>query len=411
MANIRTLKLNLLADTDNFSKGLKKASGQTNSFSSSITSSMKKIGKSAVLAGVAVAGLAVAYGVDAVKAAIEDQKSQKQLQVTLKNTTKATDKQVKAVEKYITKTQFAYGIADDKLRPALARLTRATGNVTKAQDLLSLALDVSAGTGKSLDSVTQALSRAQNGNLSALKKLGVPLSDTIIKTKDLTAATKIMGKTFGGAAAANADTLAGKMDIFKQRINEAKETIGTSILTAFQPLAEKYLPKIAKAFTQIIDGVTGGKGKGPAYNIGKAIGEIGTAIKLLFEAFTTKGNGQVKTFAENMQTLADVLNNVAAAIRGLATAIGYIKGGLNTINKFFNFGYNLGNKISDPFGSNTPPPTRPNGGGGGSYARGRQTVINLNGIVDAESARRTIENLLQQSSIRTGTVNVNRVAI
>ena len=171
--------------------------------------------------------MAAAFAVDAVKAAAADQKSQKQLALALKNTTKATNTQIKAVEKWITKQQFAYGVSDTKLRPALAKLTRVTGDVTKAQDLLSLAMDVAAGTGKDLSTVTDALVKAQNGNLGALKRLGVPLSDTIIKTKDLAAANDLMAKSYGGAAAANADTFSGKLAIFNERIGEAKEAIIT----------------------------------------------------------------------------------------------------------------------------------------------------------------------------------------
>ena len=178
MANIRTLKLNLLADTTDFASGIKKASGQTEGFGKQVARNMK-------IAAVAAAGLAVAFGVDAVKAAAADQKSQKQLQVALRNTTRATDKQVASAEKWITAQQFAYGIADDKLRPALAKLVRVTGDVKKSQDLLSLVMDMAAGTGKSLETVTGAITRAQQGNLAGLKKLGVPLDDTIIKNKDL----------------------------------------------------------------------------------------------------------------------------------------------------------------------------------------------------------------------------------
>ena len=274
MANIRTLKLNLLADTKDFSKGIKEASGQTDSFSGKIKSGMASIAKSAALAGVAVAGMAAAFAVDAVKAAAADQKSQKQLALALKNTTKATNTQIKAVEKWITKQQFAYGVSDTKLRPALAKLTRVTGDVTKAQDLLSLAMDVSAGTGKDLSTVTDALVKAQNGNLGALKRLGVPLSDTIIKTKDLAAANDLMAKSYGGAAAANADTFSGKLAIFNERIGEAKEAIGTAILTAIQPFADKWLPKISKGITDVIDGFQGKKGTSAGISLGQSIRDL-----------------------------------------------------------------------------------------------------------------------------------------
>jgi hypothetical protein len=445
MANIRTLKLNLLADTTDFAAGIKKASGQTDSFSTNLKSSMKSIAKSAALAGVAVAGMAVAFGVDAVKAAIEDQKSQKQLQVALKNTTKATDKQIKSAEKWITKQQFAYGIADDKLRPALARLTRATGDVTKAQDLLSIAIDVSAGTGKDLQTVTDAIAKAQTGNLGSLKKLGVPLTENIIKTKDLTAANELMAKSYGGAAAANADTLAGKLAIFNQRIGEAKESIGTAILKAIQPFAEKWLPKIATLVTDVIDGFLGKKGKGEGISLGKAIKDVTTAIGGFIAAFNANDDGKQRTFAENISALAKALELVAGAINKVTSAFGKLKAFENSpiFEKVLSkiplfYGLQIAKKEQEFFfGNNNNPPKKALGGpvskgksylvgehgpelftpmGGGTISpngrlNGGNVTIIMNGVIDGESARRSIERVLQQSSIRTGAVNVNGVAL
>jgi hypothetical protein len=434
MANIRTLKLNLLADTTDFAAGIKKASGQTESFSSSLKSSMKSIAKSAALAGVAAAGMAIAFGVDAVKAAIADQKSQKQLAVALKNTTKATDSQIKAAEKYITKLQMQFGIADDKLRPALAKLTRATGDVSKAQDLLSLSLDVAAGTGKDLETVTTAIAKAQGGNLGSLKKLGVPLSENIIKTKDLAAANEILGKSYGGAAQANAETFAGKLAIFNESIGEAKESIGGAILEAIQPFADKWLPKIAKGVDDVIAGFQGKSGKGSGISLGKSIKEVADALLKFFGVFTADSNGQTKTAAENVQQLADALSNVASAINGIASAVkvgknivgflpklkralggvdleeelkkreGTIKapkkalGGPVSKGKSFLVG-EYGPELFTPMGGGTITPNNRLGGG--------NVTIIMNGIVDGESARRSIERVLQQSSIRSGAVNVN----
>jgi hypothetical protein len=442
MANIRTLKLNLLADTTDFAAGIKKASGQTNSFSTNLKSSMKSVAKSAALAGVAVAGMAVAFGVDAVKAAIEDQKSQKQLQVALKNTTKATDKQIKSAEKWITKQQFAYGIADDKLRPALARLTRATGDVTKAQDLLSIAIDVSAGTGKDLKTVTDAIAKAQTGNLGSLKRLGVPLTDNIIKTKDLTAANNLMAKSYGGAAAANADTLAGKLAIFNQRISEAKESIGTAILKAIQPMAEKWLPILANALTDVVAGFTGENGKGPAYNLGISLQNITKSLGDLIGIIIGKSGatGKTKDFAEALQSVADSINAIVDAINYLKPAFkvfldinkhlpnlitlvkviqgtggaisGFgrgIKNGLTGLGSGLAGVRALGGTVSKGgsylVGEHGPELFTPMGGGtitpNGRLNGGNVTII-MNGVIDGESARRSIERVLQQSSVRTG---------
>ena len=443
MANIRTLKLNLLADTTDFAQGIKKASGQTESFSSNVKSSMKSLAKSAALAGVAVAGMAVAFGVDAVKAAIADQKSQKQLQVALKNTTKATNAQVGAVEKWITKQQFAYGIADDKLRPALAKLVRVTGDVTKGQDLLSLAIDVAAGSGKDLETVTNAISRAQQGNLAGLKKLGVPLSDTILKNKDLAAALDITAQKFKGAAAANADTFSGKMAIFSERIGEAKESIGAAILEAIQPFADKWLPKVAKGVEDVIAGFQGKGGKGTGVALGESIKNVADSILEFIKAINTSDDGKQKSLAENVQSIADAFNSIAVAIDNVKGAFESFQNFLKTpagkavmavYNKLPNTILskalqNLGKEENPPakalggpvtggrsymVGEHGPELFTPMGGGtitpNGRLGGGGVTII-MNGIVDGESARRSIERVLQQSSIRTGAVNVNGVLL
>ena len=136
------------------------------------------IKKAAVPAGLAIAALgAVAF--DAVKAFAEDDAAAQKLATTLGNVTGASDAQVASVEEFITKTSMAAAVADDQLRPALDSLVRGTGDVTKAQDLLSLALDISAGTGKDLGAVSDALSKAFNGNLGPLKKLDPALASLV----------------------------------------------------------------------------------------------------------------------------------------------------------------------------------------------------------------------------------------
>ncbi len=179
--------------------------------------------------GAAAGAAAIKIGVDAVKAAIEDEKAQVSLAQTLKNVTKATDAQVKATEDYIDKTARATGIADDQLRPSLDRLVRSTQDVTKAQKLQQLALDIAAGTGKDLATVTEALGKAYDGNLGALKRIGVPLDENIVKTKDFDAAVIALSETFEGQADAAANTF-GRLARFKVAIDEAKESLVVPIL-------------------------------------------------------------------------------------------------------------------------------------------------------------------------------------
>jgi len=193
--------------------------------------------KAFVPATAAVAGLAAAATV-ATKAAIDDAKQQDELARQLQVTTGATDAQVAAVEDYIAKTEMAAAVSDSELRPAFANLVRATGNVTEAQDLMTIALDVAAGTGKDLSTVSEALSEAFQGEVGPLKELDRSLTDMIGSGADADEVMAQLAETFGGAAAANTETVAGRFELMQIQIQNAQESIGLALL----PILEKLLP-------------------------------------------------------------------------------------------------------------------------------------------------------------------------
>ena len=200
---------------------------------------MAKATSPAGLTAIAGAATTAAYAmVNFANAAADDQKSQSILATALQNTTGATDKQIASVEELIGKMQMAAGISDGELRTGFQNLLRATKDVTEAQDLLTLATDISVGTGKSLETVTLGLARAYQGNLGSLKRLGIPLDENIVKTKDFDKATQVLSDTFGGSAANAADTYAGKMAIAGEKINEAKESIGRALIPVLEELLE-----------------------------------------------------------------------------------------------------------------------------------------------------------------------------
>jgi len=202
------------------------------------------IKKAAVPAGLALAAMG-AFAFDAVKAFAEDDAAAQKLATTLGNVTGATDAQVASVEEFITKTSIAAAVADDELRPALDKLVRGTGDVTKAQDLLGLALDISAGTGKDLGAVSDALSKAFNGNLGPLKKLDPALADLVANGASAEEVFAALGKTFSGQASTAANTTSGKMKTLSIQMGELKESIGAAVL----PLVEKMLPALEKFAT------------------------------------------------------------------------------------------------------------------------------------------------------------------
>ena len=236
MAGSRTLKLSILADVDDLKKKLDTANGEVETFGSKLGDFGKAAGVAFAAAGVAAAAYASKLLVDGVKAAIEDEAAQAKLATTLTNVTGATNTQIKAVEDYITKTSLAKGVTDDELRPSLDRLLRSTKDVDEAQKLQNLALDIAAGTGKDLASVSEALAKAHDGNFTALKKLGVTLDESVIKSKDFDAAQAALAQTFANQSTIQAETFEGKMARLNIAFNEAKETVGSYVLDALTPL-------------------------------------------------------------------------------------------------------------------------------------------------------------------------------
>lgn len=250
MAGNRTLKLSILADVDDLKKKLGTADNEVAGFGDKLGKFGKVAGAAFAAAGAAAVAYAGKLAIDGVKAAIEDEAAQLRLATALKNTTGATDEQIAATEDYITKTTLATGVTDDELRPSLQRLVTATNDVKEAQRLQAIALDVSAGSGKSLEAVTNAMAKAAEGNTGALVKLGIGLSAAELKTMTMEQVTAKLAETFGGQAATQADTFQGKMQRLKVAFDEGKETVGAFILDAITPLVSglvnNVIPKISE---------------------------------------------------------------------------------------------------------------------------------------------------------------------
>jgi hypothetical protein len=290
----RALTLKLLADTADFQKKLQEGSKDVDS----ISEKAAEFGKKAA-AAFAVAGAAIgAFAISAVKAAAEDEAAQLKLAETIRSTTKATDDQIKGVEKYITQTSIAAGITDDQLRPAFSRLVRSTNDVEDAQKLLNLALDLSAATGKPLESVTNALGRAYDGNTTALGKLGLGIDAADLKSQDFDTTFQQLTSTFGQFSENEAQSTQKQMERVKIALDEAKESIGAALLPVVQELTAWILEDFIPALEAFISGLTGSGGldesltdtQKTAVEWGKKVrGFIETVIDLKDELFLVAG--------------------------------------------------------------------------------------------------------------------------
>ena len=323
MAGSRTLKLSILGDVDNLNKSLKTASKDVETFGDKMGKVGKMVGAAFAAAAAAAGAYAIKIGVEGVKAAIEDEKAQTQLAVALENATGATKAQIAATEQSILQMSLATGVADDELRPALGRLVRSTSDTEKAQQLLATALDISAATGKPLESVANALGKAYDGNTASLGKLGIGLSAAELKTMNFTQVQGKLSDLFGGAAARNADTYAGRIARMQIAFDEAKETIGFALL----PILEKLMGFINNNALPIINAFSG------AFSLnGNGLGGVITTLgNIIVNTFTPIVNGMIKAFGYVRDAIGDNLDTFkefgALIATYVAPVIGTVLGG------------------------------------------------------------------------------------
>ncbi len=372
----RTLSLKILADIDDLKNKLNQADNAVETNSEKISA----FGKKAAAAFAVAAAAAVAYGtklaVDGVKAAIEDEAAQLRLASALRTATGATEGQIKATEDFILKTSLATGVADDQLRPAMQRLAVSTKDTGEAQRLLGLALDISKGKGIELETVANALGRAQDGNTTALGRLGLGLSKAELSTLSFTEVQAKLSELYGGAAAANAETFQGKIDRLKVGFDEAKESLGTALL----PQVEKFITFIndvgVPALNGFIAGLTGDEG-------------LNAALSETQQGAASFG-----------RTIASISGIISGFITFLREAIGLVVSLANELIRAVNIipGVNIG-AIPNPAPSARVPAV-PRGGSNFTYGSGNPVNITVNAI-DGEGAARAVAGVLNQSAARS----------
>jgi hypothetical protein len=208
----------------------KKAFKEAQTSTDKLTKNVKGLAKG--LLAVYSAQKVMAFAKSSVKAFAEDDKAAKALGTTLKNLGLAYGSNIGTVNGFISRLEMQTGVLDDELRPAMDRLLRATGDVTKSQELLALALDISAGTGKSVTQVSQSLQKAYLGQTQALGRLGVGLSKAELTSSSFEEIQARLATLFAGQATAAADTYAGSLAKLTVAGNNAKETIGKGLVDA-----------------------------------------------------------------------------------------------------------------------------------------------------------------------------------
>lgn len=355
LINFRADASKAIRETKKFVKSLDKV----DSTSGKLGATLKKgLAAGAIGVGAAFVGAGAAL-VTFGEQAVADAAAASRLKKTLQNVTAATEKQTDAVEDWVTQQGIALGVTDDELRPALARLVRSTEDVTKAQELAQLAMDISASTGKPLLTVAEALGKAYDGNTGALKRLGINLGKGKKGWEELATSVE-------GSAQAQADSIEGTWARIKLILSEGTESLGGVVLAPLQRFADWL--KDPKHVTEVKDFLT--KIGEEAYAAGESFvswvdGTLVPAIKSVSDWFgSPEGQANIKSWGDAIQGVADAVGNLVGWFGKLAAAYDKLPDWFKKLQgKAFEF---LGKAslpgVINSIGGDEPAPKNPKGG-------------------------------------------------
>ena len=456
MADVRTMKLNLLADVAKFGKGLSTAEKDTKGLSNSVGKYSKAMAKSFALVGAAAGAMAIKIGLDSVKAASDLNEEISKSEVIfgdvadeIKNFSKTADRSlgISQTEALKAASTFAtFGKAAGLTGVDLSKFSkRAT----------TLASDLASFYNTNAEDAIGAIGAALRGESEPIRRYGVLLNDATLKAKamemglyDGKGALDVQAKSLAayevildqttdaqGDFSRTSDGLAGQQKILTAQLENLKTTMGTNLLPVMKNLvtqanfvAAAFGGKDAEGLSERareLAGVYDGQGSG-AYNLGLALKNVTTSINELFLSLTQPASGES---VSTLQQLADGLNALASAMQSVATVFRTGKSAFEFVRTLGgNFDPNLvtptnklgripkGNAAGGSVMSNEitrvgefgPELFVPNGVSGSirkDNGNGSGVTIIMNGVIDAESARRSIERLFQNSTRRTGALN------
>jgi hypothetical protein len=410
----RTLTLALAADIDNLKKGLNDAEKVVNKSADQIAD----FGKKAALAFAAVGAAAVAFGVSAVKAAAEDEKARKSLEQTIRSNTQATEQQIAGLDDYISKQSIATATTDDVLRPAFARLVRSTNDVTKAQDLLSLAQEISTATGKPLETVANALGRSFDGQNAALGKLGLGIDAATLKTMSHEQIMQQLKGTYNGFIANEATNAEFKFKQLTIALDETKEKIGAALLPIVKEFADFLLAEVVPNVQAFAAGLTGDDSVTAgitaategAYNFGLQLIDLITFVISIKDELLVLGGiiatvfvaNKIVAFVSAIMTLVTAMKALRTAAAGAAIATAFATGGASVgLAAAAIAGVAATYGLSQLAGGGDLPSVSTSSLPNGGYTTGGGvTNITIN-TLDSESAARAVAKVMNESAARS----------
>jgi hypothetical protein len=273
-------------------KALAKGQRQIGGFEKSV----KSLGKAF---GVTFGAAALAqFGKKSVKAFAEDEAAATRLTKAVENL--GLGFEATRISRFIQDLEKSAAVADDVLRPAFQSLLSTTGSVTKSQDLLNLALEISAGTGIDAAEVAKDLSLAYLGQTRGIAKYNTGLSKTELTAAGFLTIQEKLTAQYSGQNAARLDTYAGKVSAVQIAYGNLQETVGGALIDAFMKLAgDTTTEDLTESVDNLADSLAAvveltGQVAAPFVGLAKLFNSASDAyVKLLYKATGTAFMGNV----------------------------------------------------------------------------------------------------------------------
>lgn len=228
------IKLKLL---DEFSAELKKAQAAISDtakktqdagrgMSTSIggaTTSVAGLAKSMLAAGGPILALVVGLNelrraaVAVATEALEAERVQNKLNVALQNAGAFTPAAVAGIDAFANALLRATGQDDELTKSLVAQAVTMGASVEQSKRLVTVATDLAVITG-STESAMQMLIRAMDGDVSALKRFGIEVSDAEVKTGNFEAVFSRLEQKVRGQGVAAVNTLGGQFGLLKEQL-------------------------------------------------------------------------------------------------------------------------------------------------------------------------------------------------
>lgn len=212
------------ADVSNFEKGMNKAEKSLKGFSDKLANSIDRLGKKGLIGSVANVTLAmqgltksfntvIKFAKDVGKAindCTEAYKGQiiaeRALDTAIQNNPFVTGESSKALKQFASDMQRVSNYGDEELIPMMANLISLGRTESETMQIMSVAMDMSAGMGISLDSAITQLNATLNGSIGRLGQQNAELKSLSEEELRSGRAVEILGEKFKGFSSATADT-------------------------------------------------------------------------------------------------------------------------------------------------------------------------------------------------------------